>query len=112
MKIVDFTFVLEPGRAESEFHQMNRYKKLIKSRGEEYVPLGIQGTYVWEQIGTHIANGACIEACPVQVFQWYRSEQDLHAAAEMVDVTNVGIGENHIGMEEKDYSDNRSSQRK
>jgi len=48
MKIVDFTFVLEPGRAESEFHQMNRYKKLIKSRGEEYVPLGIQGTYVWE----------------------------------------------------------------
>ena len=30
----------------------------------------------------------------------------------MVDVTNVGIGENHIGMEEKDYSDNRSSQRK
>jgi NAD-dependent dihydropyrimidine dehydrogenase PreA subunit len=48
MKIVDFTFVLEPGRDESEFHQMNRYKKLIKSRGEEYVPLGIQGTYVWE----------------------------------------------------------------
>ena len=47
----------------------------------------------------------------LQVFQWYRSEQDL-PAAEMVDVTNVGIGENHIGMEEKDYTDNRSQSEK
>ena len=44
----------------------------------------------------------------VQVFQGYRSEQDL-SAAEMVDVT---IGENHIGMEEKDYSDNRTQSEK
>ena len=54
--------------------------------------MGIQGTYVGVDWDSYIADGACIEACPVQVFQWYRSEQDLHAA-EMVDVTNVGIGE-------------------
>jgi len=42
----------------------------------------------------------CIEAVPVQIFQWYRSAQDL-PAAEMVDVTSVGIGENHDRDEEK-----------
>ena len=26
-----------------------------------------------------VADGACIEACPVQVFQWYRTEQDVPA---------------------------------
>jgi NAD-dependent dihydropyrimidine dehydrogenase PreA subunit len=73
--------------------------------------LGIQGTYVGVDWDSYIADGACIEACPVQVFQWYRSEQDL-PAAEMVDVTSVGIGENHDRDGRQDYTDNRSSQRK
>jgi ferredoxin len=25
------------------------------------------------------ADGACIEACPVQVFQWYRTENEVPA---------------------------------
>jgi NAD-dependent dihydropyrimidine dehydrogenase PreA subunit len=47
-----------------------------------------------------IADGACIEACPVQVFQWYRSEYDL-PAVEMRNATSASIGEIMIEGEEK-----------
>jgi ferredoxin len=40
------------------------------------------------------ADGACIEACPVQVFQWYRTEQDI-PAIEMANTTSAGRGEDH-----------------
>jgi NAD-dependent dihydropyrimidine dehydrogenase PreA subunit len=51
-----------------------------------------------------IADGACIEACPVQVFQWYRSEHDL-PAVEMRNATSASIGENHDRGGRKDYTD-------
>jgi NAD-dependent dihydropyrimidine dehydrogenase PreA subunit len=51
-----------------------------------------------------IADGACIEACPVQVFQWYRSEHDI-AAVEMTNATSAGTGENHDREGRKDYTD-------
>jgi ferredoxin len=35
-----------------------------------------------------VADGACIEACHVQVFQWYRTEQDV-PAIEMANATSV-----------------------
>jgi NAD-dependent dihydropyrimidine dehydrogenase PreA subunit len=50
------------------------------------------------------ADGACIEACPVQLFQWYRSEPDL-PAVEMTNATSAGIGENHDQERRKDYTD-------
>jgi NAD-dependent dihydropyrimidine dehydrogenase PreA subunit len=50
------------------------------------------------------ADGAGIEACPVQVFQWYRSEHDL-PAVEMTNATSAGIGENHDQERRKDYTD-------
>jgi ferredoxin len=40
------------------------------------------------------ADGACIEACPVQVFQWYRTENDV-PVIEMTNATNAGSGEDH-----------------
>ena len=40
------------------------------------------------------ADGACIEACPVQVFQWYRTENDV-PAIEMANGTSAGTGEDH-----------------
>jgi ferredoxin len=46
------------------------------------------------------AHGACIEACPVQVFQWYRTEQDI-PAIEMANATSSGTGQI---MKEKDMS--------
>ena len=51
-----------------------------------------------------IADGACIEACPVQVFQWYRTEQDI-PAIEMANATSEGTGENSMKDVRKDYTD-------
>ena len=51
-----------------------------------------------------MADGSCIEACLVQVFQWYRREHDV-PAAEMVNVTSAGVGENHNRDGRKDYTD-------
>jgi NAD-dependent dihydropyrimidine dehydrogenase PreA subunit len=50
------------------------------------------------------ADGACIEACPVQVFQWYRTENDI-PAVEMVNATSAGTGEDHAREGRKDYTD-------
>ena len=46
------------------------------ARDEEQVPLGISGTMVAVDWDSCVADGACIEACPVQVFQWYRTEKE------------------------------------
>jgi hypothetical protein len=54
-------------------------------------------------LGSCIADGACIEACPVQVFQWYRGEHYL-PAVEMTNATSVGIGKNHDRGGRKDYT--------
>jgi ferredoxin len=50
------------------------------------------------------ADGACIEACPVQVFQWYRTENDV-PAIEMANGTSAGTGEDHDKEGRKDYTD-------
>ena len=73
--------------------QMSKFKKHTKRRGEAYVPLGVHGTMVAVDWDSCFADGACIEACPVQVFQWYRTEQDV-PAIEMANATSEGTGEN------------------
>jgi NAD-dependent dihydropyrimidine dehydrogenase PreA subunit len=50
------------------------------------------------------AHGACIEACIVQVFQWFRTADDL-AAIEMVNAISGDNGENYEREGRKDYSD-------
>ena len=50
-----------------------------------------------------VADGACIEACPVQVFQWYRTEQDV-PPSKMVNETSAGTGST-VKEERKDYTD-------
>ena len=44
-----------------------------KKHGEKMVKLGITGTMVANDWDVCVADGACIEACPVQIFQWYRT---------------------------------------
>ena len=61
------------------------------ARGEEQVPLGVSGTMVAVDWDSCIADGACIEACPVQVFQWYRTEKDI-PAKDVVGQTFAGTG--------------------
>ena len=58
-----------------------------KKHGEKMVKLGITGTMVandWEVCG---ADGACIEACPVQIFQWYRTDKDISGIDAVKDKT-------------------------
>ena len=38
-----------------------------------------------------VSDGACIEACPVQVFQWYRTEKDI-SNTEALNATFAGTG--------------------
>ena len=51
-------------------------------------------------------DGASIEAYPVQVFQWYRSEHDF-PAVEMTNATSAGTGENQNREGRKEYTDNQ-----
>jgi NAD-dependent dihydropyrimidine dehydrogenase PreA subunit len=73
------------------------------ARGEEQVPLGVSGTMVAVDWDSCVADGACIEACPVQVFQWYRTEKDI-PAKDVVGQTFAGTGSD-IKDERKDLTD-------
>jgi len=53
--------------------------KAYETRGEKQVPRGISGTSIAVDWDSCVADGACIEACHVQVFQWYRTEKDIPA---------------------------------
>jgi NAD-dependent dihydropyrimidine dehydrogenase PreA subunit len=73
------------------------------TRGEEQVPLGVSGTMVAVDWDSCVADGACIEACPVQVFQWYRTEKDI-PAKDVVGQTFAGTGSD-VKDERKDLTD-------
>jgi len=85
-----FHFVWGPGQP-AEAAENSDVKAAYESRGEELVPLGIHGTMVAVDWDSCIADGSCISACPVQVFQWYRSEDDV-PAKDMVNATSAGNG--------------------
>ena len=61
------------------------------ARGEEQVPLGIHGTTVAVDWDSCVAAGSCMSVCPVQTFQWFRTEQDI-PAADCMDATFEGTG--------------------
>ena len=44
-----------------------------QARGEEQGPLGVSGTMVAVDWDSCVADGACIEACPVGVYEWFDS---------------------------------------
>lgn len=57
------------GRGELQRPQKTEVKKAYEARGEQLVPLGVHGTMVALDWDSCIADGACIEVCPVQVYQ-------------------------------------------
>ena len=99
-----FHIVWGPGRADAESSTDEKVQEAYRQRGEEYVPLGVHGTMVAVDWDSCVADGACIEACPVQVFQWYRTEHDV-AAAEMVNASSAGTGMSYDKEGRKDYAD-------
>ena len=98
-----FHFVWGPGRTDAESAQNEEVQAAYKARGEEQVPLGVSGTMVAVDWDSCVADGACIEACPVQVFQWYRTEKDV-PATKAANETFEGTGSS-VKEERKDYTD-------
>ena len=66
-------------------------KAAYADKGEDQVPLGVHGTTVAVDWDSCVAAGSCMSVCPVQTFQWYRTEQDI-PAADVVDKTFEGTG--------------------
>ena len=74
-----------------------------KKRGEKMEPLGITGTMVANDWDSCVADGACIEACPVQIFQWYRTDKDI-SGKKATNETFVGTGST-VKEERFDFTD-------
>ena len=79
-----------PGRVD-EAASNDEVKAAYAAKNEELVPLGVSGTMVAVDWDSCVADGACIEACPVQVFQWYRTEKNV-PAKDIVGQTFEGTG--------------------
>lgn len=92
-----------PGREGVEAANNDEVKAAYEARGEKIEPLGVSGTMVAVDWDSCVADGACIEACPVQVFQWYRTEKDI-PAKEAVGQTFDGSGSTEKDQR-KDYTD-------
>jgi len=97
-----FHYMWGPGKPGEAFEN-EEVKAAYAERGEEQVPLGVSGTMVAVDWDSCVADGACIEACPVQVFQWYRTEKDV-PAKDAHNETFEGTG-SAVKEERKDYTD-------
>ena len=105
----NFHFMWGPGKtvnedgSPAEAFVNEDVKAAYAERGEEQVPLGVSGTGIAIDWDSCIADGACIEACPVQVFQWYRTEKDI-PAKDVVGQTFEGTGSD-VKDERRDLTD-------
>lgn len=97
-----FHFMWGPGR-KAEAAENKEVIEAYKARGEKIEPLGVSGTMVAVDWDSCVADGACIEACPVQVFQWYRTEKDIPAVKAKAQKF-AGTGSS-VKEERKDYTD-------
>ena len=98
-----FHWIWGPGKTDDEASKDENVIKAYEARGEKQVSLGISGTSVAVDWDSCVADGACIEACPVQVFQWYRTEKDI-PAKDVVGQTFEGTGSD-VKDERKDLTD-------
>lgn len=97
-----FHFVWGPGRS-VEAANDPAVIAAYEAHGEKLEPLGVSGTMVAVDWDSCVADGACIEACPVQVFQWYRTEKDI-PAKKAINETFAGTGSS-VKEERLDKSD-------
>jgi NAD-dependent dihydropyrimidine dehydrogenase PreA subunit len=98
-----FHSVWGSGGADAETSSTNSdVQEAYKARREEYSPIGMHGTMVPVDWDSCIADIACIEAYAVQVFEWYRTENDV-PGVEMANATTAGIGST-VKEGRKDYA--------
>jgi NAD-dependent dihydropyrimidine dehydrogenase PreA subunit len=93
-----------PSQGLAEASKDEQVLAAYKANKEKMEPIGVSGTMVAVDWDSCVADGACIEACPVQVFQWYRTEKDI-PAKKAIKETFAGTGSS-VKEERHDYSDN------
>ncbi|MDH3191384.1 MAG: ferredoxin family protein [Nitrosopumilus sp.] len=96
-------FIWGKGKSDGSAFSNEQVKAAYEAHGEEQVPLGIHGTTVAVDWDDCTAQGSCMSVCPVQTFQWYRTEKDI-SAAECLNATFEGTGKTEQD-ERLDYSD-------
>ena len=62
------------GRTDGAAFSNEDVKADYEERGEEQVPLGIHGTSIAVDWDSRIPAGSHLSVCPVQTFQWFRTE--------------------------------------
>ena len=73
-------FIWGDGNSDGAAFSNDEVKAAYEEHGDEQVPLGIHGTTVAVDWDSCTAQGSCFSVCPVQTFQWYRTEKDIPAA--------------------------------
>ena len=97
-----YHFVWGPGTV-SDAAANEDVRAAYAARNEELVPIGVHGTMVAVDWDSCIADGSCIQVCPVNVFEWYRTENDV-PAVDMANATSYGNGSD--GKDNRlDYTD-------
>jgi len=96
-------FIWGDGRTDGAAFSNDEVKAAYEAHGEKQVPLGIHGTTVAVDWDACTAQGSCFGVCPVQTFQWYRTEKDI-AAIDCKGETFEGTGLTEAD-ERLDYSD-------
>ena len=96
-------FIWGKGNSDGAAFSNDDVKAAYEEHGEEQVPLGIHGTTVAVDWDSCTAQGSCFSVCPVQTFQWYRTEKDI-PAKDIVGQTFAGTGSD-IKDERKDLTD-------
>lgn len=85
-----YHFVWGPGRL-ADAAENEDVKAAYAARNEELVPIGVHGTMVAVDWDCCIADGSCIDVCPVKLYQWYGTDNDI-AAIDMANTTSNGDG--------------------
>ena len=96
-------FIWGDGNSDGAAFSNDDVKAAYEEHGEEQVPLGIHGTTVAVDWDSCTAQGSCFSVCPVQTFQWYRTEKDI-PAKDIVGQTFAGTGSD-VKDERKDLTD-------
>ena len=67
--------------------ESDEVKSAYEAAGEKFEPLGIHGTYVAVDFDDCVADGACLPACPVGVFEWTKNP-GFSGTEEKLDLTD------------------------
>ncbi len=99
----NFHWIWGKGNPKGSTFDNDDVKAAYEAHGEKQVPLGIHGTTVAVDWDSCVAAGECFGVCPVQTFQWYRTEKDI-PADKCLGETFEGTGLTE-STERLDYSD-------